>query len=237
MVAGADGDALVVQYGADVVRMHPLDREADDAGAFLGPEQAHAVDPPQRLAAFADQGGFVRMDGVEANALHPVDRRVQPDGADDMRRSCFEALRRRREGGALERHVVDHRSAALVRRHGLEQIGAAPQSADAGRAVQFVRRQSIEIATDRGDIDRDPRRRLAAVEQQQRTFRMRDFRRAPGVEDRAEHVRDMGEGDDAMVVGNHRLGGVQIDAAVGGQRDDVELVARQLPGDDVAVML
>ena len=40
MMAGADRDALVVQYGADVVRMHPLDREADDPGAVLGPEQA-----------------------------------------------------------------------------------------------------------------------------------------------------------------------------------------------------
>ena len=40
MMAGADRDALVVQYGADVVRMNPVEREADDSGAVLGAEQA-----------------------------------------------------------------------------------------------------------------------------------------------------------------------------------------------------
>src|SRR5688500_2996903 len=127
MVAGADGDALVVQYGADVVRMHPLDGEADDAGAVLRPEQSDAVDPPQRLAALADQRGFMRLDGVEPDALHPGDRRVQPDRADDMRGPGLEPLWRRRVSCALERHAVDHRPAALVWRHGVKQLGAAPQ--------------------------------------------------------------------------------------------------------------
>ena len=82
----------------------------------------------------------------------------------------------------------------------VEQIGAAPQAADAGRAVEFVAGESVEIAADRGDVDRHARHRLAAVEQQQRALRMRDFGGALGVEDRAERVRHMRERDDAMLV-------------------------------------
>ena len=42
MVAGANRDALVIQYGADVVGMHPVEREADDPRAVFGPEQGHS---------------------------------------------------------------------------------------------------------------------------------------------------------------------------------------------------
>ena len=39
MMAGPDRHMLLVQYGADVVRMHPLHDKADDAGALLGPQK------------------------------------------------------------------------------------------------------------------------------------------------------------------------------------------------------
>ena len=164
---------------------------------------------------FGDQRAFVRVDRVERRALDPVHRRVEPDRADDVRRSRLEPRRRIEIGRLLERDLVDHRSAALPRRHRCEQLGAAPQAADAGRAVELVRGESVEVGADGGDVDRQARHRLAAVEQQQRALRMRDVRGAPGVEDRAEHVRDMGEGDDAMLVGEHRLGRVEVDLPVG----------------------
>src|SRR6478672_7703292 len=47
----------------------------------------------------------------------------------------------------------------------------------------------------------------------------------------------MGEGDDGVLFARHGLGGVEVDAAVGRQRQDVERVAGELPRDDVAVML
>ena len=47
----------------------------------------------------------------------------------------------------------------------------------------------------------------------------------------------MRERDDAMLFGDHALGGVEIDAAVAGQRNGIDLVAGKLPGNDVAVML
>ena len=36
VMPGADRDALFVQYGADVVRMHPFHREGDDASCIFG---------------------------------------------------------------------------------------------------------------------------------------------------------------------------------------------------------
>ncbi len=142
-----------------------------------------------------------------------------------------------RIGRLLECDLVDHRSAALPRRHRGEQLGAAPQAADAGRTVELVRGESVEVGADRGDVDGHARHRLAAVEQQQRALRVGDLGGAPGVEDRTQDVRHVGEGDDAMLVGQHRFGGVEVDLAVAGQRHRIDFVTGELPGDDVAVML
>ena len=71
MVTGADRDARIVQYGGGVVRVHPLDVEADDSGAVVGAVERHAADARQRVAAFGDQRGFVRVDRVDAEILRP----------------------------------------------------------------------------------------------------------------------------------------------------------------------
>ena len=47
----------------------------------------------------------------------------------------------------------------------------------------------------------------------------------------------MGEGDHAMLFGQHCFGGVEVDPAVGGQRHDIDFVTGELPRNDVAVML
>ncbi len=185
MVAGADGDAPIVQYGAGVVRVHPVDIEADDPRAVLRPVEGDSRDVAECLARLGDQRAFVRMDRVERQFLDPIDRGLQPDRADDVRSAGFEPHRRIEIRGLLERDLLDHRAAALPRRQALEQAGAAPQAADPGWPVELVRRISVEVAADGGDSDRQSRHRLAAVEQQQRALRMRDLPRAPRVEDRA----------------------------------------------------
>ena len=48
----------------------------------------------QRRAALGDQRDLVGVDRLEAEALDPVDRRVEPDRADDMRRPRLEPRRR-----------------------------------------------------------------------------------------------------------------------------------------------
>ena len=236
MVAGADRDPRIVQYGGGVVGMHPIDVETDDSGAVGGAVKRYAGDRRQGVAAFGNQRGLVRMDHIEAEAFDPADRCVKPDRADDMRSPGFEPRRRVEEGRSFERDSVDHRPAALPWRHLGEQLGASPQAADAGRAVKLVARKSVEIAADRGDIETQAGHRLAPVEQQQCALRMGDFGGAPGVEQRAEDVGNMGQSDDSVPIADHRFGGVEVDAAVGGQRDHIDCIARELPWDDIRMM-
>ena len=77
MVPGADGDVLLVQYGAEIVRVHAFEREADKPGAVLSAEEADVVHAAQRLAQLRDQQGFVGVDCLEPDAGHVVAGRAE----------------------------------------------------------------------------------------------------------------------------------------------------------------
>ena len=176
MVAGADRDARIVQYGGDVVRMHPVDVEADDPGAVLGAVQGHAADARAARrgirATSAASCAWIASRPMSSTQSIAAWSPIAPTmcGVPASNRAGGSSIGRFGEGDA-----VDHRPAALPRRHRREQLGAAPQAADAGRAVELVAGESVEIAADRGDIDRHARHRLAAVEQQQRALGMGDL--------------------------------------------------------------
>src|SRR6185369_4611159 len=107
--------------------------------------------------------------------LNPVHRRVQANSADDVRSAGLEASGRVEESRLLERHLFDHRAAALPWRQIGEQLGASPEAADAGWAVELVGGISVEIGAQGRDIDRKPRHGLASIEQQQCALGMRNF--------------------------------------------------------------
>lgn len=44
MMPGADGHTLFIQYGADIVRMNPLDRKGDNSCRVVGAEQRDGID-------------------------------------------------------------------------------------------------------------------------------------------------------------------------------------------------
>ena len=50
-------------------------------------------------------------DGLEADALHVIERRPEADRLDDGRRSGLEAMRRLGIGDVVERHLADHLAA------------------------------------------------------------------------------------------------------------------------------
>ena len=125
---------------------------------------------------------------------------MQPDRADDVRRSGLEPRRRVEEGRLLECDLVDHRPAALPRRHLREQFGASPEAADARRAIKLVSREGVEVGTQGHNVHVQTGYRLATVQQQQRTLRMGDLGRALGVEDRAQHIGYVGKSYDTMFV-------------------------------------
>src|SRR5690242_19462581 len=90
MVAGADSDARIIQYGGGVVRMNPVDIEADDACGILRAVDRDSVNSAQRLTGLVDKRAFVGVDRIERQIPDPVDRGVEPDSADDVRSSRLE---------------------------------------------------------------------------------------------------------------------------------------------------
>src|SRR3546814_17786385 len=83
-----------------------------------------------------------------------------------------------------------------------------------------------------GDIDRHARHRLAAVEQKLRANAMGQIGGAAGVEDGAEDVGDVCEGDQLVTLGEHGGHDVEVDAAILGQRNYVDFCASAL-GDEL----
>ena len=221
--------------------MHPLDTETHDPRTILRPEQAHRIDLRQSLSRPGHQGGFVRVDRLQPDALDIIDRRMQPEHADDMRRSCLEPARRRCIGRLGERDPIDHRAAALIGWHLIKQIGSTPQDADPGRSVQFVSGKDVEVAADVGDIQGHTWHCLTPIEQDLRADGMRDFSCTLRIEHRAQHVRYMSKRDQLVGRRDHRRHRVEIDAVIGGQRNHIDCrthaLRDHLPRHDVAMML
>src|SRR3546814_3365822 len=78
--------------------------------------------------------------------------------------------------------LVDHRSAALIGGHGVQQFLPPPARADAGRAVELVRGKDVEIAIQRLHVDGEARHCLAAIDQDFRADAVGDVGGAATVE-------------------------------------------------------
>ena len=76
-------------------------------------------------------------------------------------------------GAAFDAHRQDHVAAALPGRHRRQQRLAPVEHADAGRAVDLVAGEGIEVAVERLHVDRLVRHRLRAVEQHRHPARVR----------------------------------------------------------------
>ena len=192
----------------------------------------------QRLAGFGDERAFVGVDRVERELFDPVHRGMQADRADDVRRA-------RLRTAPADRGTSSPRTSPS--RSSLRRPATAAWRRAARRGPRGSRCRSGRKACARRR--RRSRRRCAATSTGRRgtawqpsssssaPLRMRDLGGALRVEDRAEHVRHMREGDDAMLFGQHRLRRVEVDLAVGRQRHRVDFVTGELPRHDVAVML
>ena len=143
-----------------------------------------------RTPAFSAAVPMMRTPGNRANALGAVGEQVVLVARDRARgrsprgsRSPPPARSRRRCSACRprtctaarstcvfsKRDRADHVAAALVRRHRLEQRRLAVEHADAGRAVDLVPGERVEIAVERLHVDRQVRHRLRAVDQHRDT--------------------------------------------------------------------
>ena len=137
--------------------------------------------------------------------------------------------------------AVDHAAAAEERRHGVEQLFAAVEHADAGGAEHLVAAEGEEVGAEGEDVGRSMGHALGGVDQHQRAGRVRPAGDFGDRIDRAEHVRDGGDGDDLRAVGEQRVECVEDEQAVVGDRDVAEDGAgargQLLPGHEVRVVL
>ena len=242
MMAGADRYARAVDDGRDIVRVQAIDRERHD-GALV---QRTAVDLeplelPQPSVRVGADIGLVRRDLLAADLHHVAERRAKPDGRHDRRRTCLEAMRRRRVGDAVGVHALDHLAAAHVRRHRIEMLALGIKHPDARGAVGLVAGEHVEISVEILHVDHPVHRRLAAVHQHRNAARMRQRDHFFHGHDRAQHVRHMRQGDQLGLRRQQRRELLQQELAVVGDRRPFQHhaapLAMKMPRHDVGVML
>ena len=94
-MAGAHRDVVLVEHGGEIVRVHAVDVEREDAEPPLpGADQPHARHARQPVDAVAGQRLLVLEDRVAAEPLDEIERRAEPDRAGDVGRAGLEAVRR-----------------------------------------------------------------------------------------------------------------------------------------------
>ena len=108
---------------------------------------------------------------------------AETDGFDDRRCARLEFMRRIAIGYPVHCDFADHFAAAIVGPHRHEMFVLGIEHADAGRPVKLVPGKDVEVAIERGDIDRQSRYRLTPVEQRLRAHAMREIGGAPRIEE------------------------------------------------------
>ena len=176
--------------------------------------------------------------GIEL--LHIPHRLTQPDGPDEVGRSGLELQRHGGIGRAGEGHAVDHVAAPEERGHGIEQRPLAVQHADAGRTVELVAREGIEVAVERLHVHAAVHHPLAAVDDDDRPDGMGRADDGPQVGPRAERIGGLRHSDHARACVEQRFEqvGAQRPLVVEGQHAQLGPLAlgEQLPRHEVRVV-
>ena len=242
MVSGANGDALLVQQGRDVVCMRAVHREGDDAalarGAALDADPVEALEPA---------GGVVQQGVLLTDQVCPVKGREvvkcspEADGLHNGRRPGFEAHGGLAVGDTVLVHLVDHFAATAPGRKAVGPLARHVEHADARRPVEFVSGSDIEIAAEVLDIHRRMHRGLAAVEKDRNAPGVGQTNDVSGGRQCTQHVRHVGHGDQTHARCQHRFEGGHVQRAIfehGRPFQDHALVfAQEVPGHDVGVVL
>ncbi len=186
----------------------------------------------------------MRADRVNAarsvGRVEPADRGSETNSLSDRGRTGLEPLRRRRELHLVVGDLGDH-VAATEQRLGLQQpIALAVQHADAGRAIGLVPGPDVEVRVDRAHVDRDLRHGLRSVDHRDDAVSARLGHDLGNRVDRAQHVRHVGQRQQASTgqERRHRLA-VEPPIVQDGHLDELgtDLLGQAPPRHEVRVML
>src|ERR1700676_3041808 len=242
MMSGPDGDAVLVENGSEVVRMHAGDGERHQA--CLVCRRTH--DAKLRYLA---QGGrrmveeriLVALGGVTIQALQKSHRRAQSDGSGDIWRAALELIRQAVVGGFGEGHGQNHLTAGLPGRHALEHLFAPVEDADAGGAEHLMARECIEIAAQILHVDLHVGHGLCAVDQRDDAAGLGGGDQAADRQDGPQRVRHMCTSEQARARAHQSHHRVHMDLAarIDGRDNELRsgLLANHLPRHDIGVVL
>ena len=240
MVAGADGDAHLVEQGADVEVVGAVEVERERGGAVGRPVEAQAGDPCEGGGGGADEGLFVGLDGGQAECVDVVERGGQCDCPLDVGGAGLVLERGVLPGGAGEGDLADHLAAAAPRGQRVQQLAPAPEHADPGGGVDLVAGEGEEIGAERADVDRQVGDRLGGVDDHQRAGLAGGGGQLGDRVDGAEGVGDPADGEHRGAAGQEGVEGVEVKHAVVVAGDDAQggagALAEHLPRDDVGVV-
>src|SRR5262249_60898965 len=89
------------------------------------------------------------------------------------------------------RNSGDHVSAALIRRHSLEQPGLSIQHPDTCRSINLVTRECIEVTVEILDVNSVVRRRLSSIDHHRNISTVGQPNHLPSWIYRSQRIRDM----------------------------------------------
>ena len=225
MVPGAHADAFGIEDRREIVRVDVREVERDHTRATLDVLRTVDLQPArdERLESLERVFGnrtLVRGDPIHADSFEVFDGRAERDRVRDVARARFEFPRKFVERRVLVSDLANHVAAREERRHRVEQGPFPVKKTDAGRAAHFVAARHEEIDVERAHVDGEMRRGLRAVDQDDRSGRVRARHDVRERRDRAERVGNVRERDEldaaqllVEVIENVQSFGIDLDEA------------------------
>jgi len=241
VVSSTYGDAEFVEQGTCVVGMSVADKERYYRCLFgSGSEYAYSINLMQLCCSVFCKLFFVCGDTGYSCALHETYGLAQSKHVADRGSSRLEFERQLVVGGSFEGDILNHLSASLVRWHLLQQLFAAVHDTDTHGTVQFVARETVEVAAKGLHVHRHVGDGLRSVDEDGYIVVVGYAHYFGDWIDGAECVADMVYGNDACAVADEGAQRVKVEHPFVAEGYDAQAravtLACQLPGDNVAVV-
>ena len=206
MVSRADIHLVGVENRRNVVRVHTLNREGENAVVFLAAlrsEHSEVRNCGEFLHRETAEVRFALQNRIPAELLIVVDCRTDADRTAHIDGARLKLVRELCPGRLLAAHIFNHLAAEQEGRHREQKIPLAVEDADAHRSQHLVAGKREKIHIEVGHIDRNVRHGLRAVQNEQAAVLVRKARKGLHVVFDAEHIRDVRHRDEFRLRTQH----------------------------------
>src|ERR1051325_9400571 len=164
-MAGTNGDALLVEDRADVVRMDALDSEGENAGLLSRrADNGHPGNIGQTRGRIFEKLVFIFRRGHEIDRIDIVYCSPKPNTCSNCGCPGLEFLGYRRKCRSLKAHTSYHAATGLVWRHLVEPFAFAIDNPASCRSEHLVAGERKKVAIEILHVDRKMRDALRGVD-------------------------------------------------------------------------